>query len=167
MEAMSLIEQFGTSRLSAVVMVDGTLFRPNDASATEQLQKQVRAMLVDRKKYVAEQVPGMFRRQHANDLYDRIGGANLKTPTPIAITLQADSLGRDSRQALKHLNRPALFIDRSGAGADALAAIVSKEVPSARTEVMSDVGHALFLDDPERFNEILESFVRGLVQKVR
>lgn len=166
METMSLIEQFGTSRLRALVMVDGTLVRPNDSAASAQFEKQVRAMLIDRKKYVAEQVPGMFRRPHAKDLYDRIGRANLKTPTPIAITLQADSLGRDSRQALKYLDKPALFINRSGAGADAIAAIVRKEVPAARLEIMNEVGHALFLDDVERFNAIVGSFVQGLVQQV-
>jgi hypothetical protein len=62
-------------------------------------------------------------------------------------------------------NRPP-FINRSGAGADAIAAIVMKEVPAARLESMKEVGHALFLDDVERFNAIVGSFVQGLVQQV-
>jgi non-heme chloroperoxidase len=167
METMSLIEQFGTSTLRALVMVDGSLARPFNAAASEQFEKQVRAMLVDRKKFISKQVPDMFRRPHGQDLYDRIGRANLETPTPVAITLQADSLGRDSRQALKRLDKPCLFINRSGPGAEAIAAIIEKEAPAARLEVMNDVGHALFLDDTERFNEIVKDFVQAYAKPLQ
>ncbi|MBL8226877.1 MAG: alpha/beta hydrolase [Bryobacterales bacterium] len=158
-ESLSLVEQFGAASLRALVLVDGTLVRtPNDA-AIRQFQQQAKAMLRDRKKFVSEQVPSMFRRPHGKDLYHRIGEANLKTPTPTAIALQVDSLDRDSRPALKRLDKPVLFINRSGPGADALAAILQKELPAGRLEIMDNVGHAVFLDDPERFNEILSGFL--------
>lgn len=158
-ESLSLIEQFGTSSLRALVLVDGSLVRTPNAAAVSQFQQQTNAMLRDRKKFVSEQVPGMFRRPHGKDLFDRIGEANLKTPTPIAIALQADNLDRDSRPALKRLDKPVLFINRSGPGADALAEILRKELPAGRLEIMDNVGHAVFLDDPERFNEILKGFL--------
>lgn len=123
-------------------------------------------MLRDRKKFVAEQVPGMFRRPHGQELYDRIGAANLKTPTSIAVALQADSLGHDSRQALKRLDKPVLFINRSGPGAEAIAGMLQKELPTGRLEVMSNVGHAVFLDDPERFHEIVKGFLETLALPV-
>lgn len=166
-EALSLIEQFGTSSLRALVLVDGTLVRTTDAATINQFQQQVRAMLSDRKKFVSEQVPGMFRRSHGKDLFDRIGAANLKTPTPVAVALQADNLGHDSRQALKRLDKPVLFINRSGPGAEAIAATLQKELPAGRLEVMNNVGHAVFLDDPERFNEIVKRFVEAYAQPVR
>ena len=161
-EALSLVEQFGTSSIRALVMVDGTLVRTTDTAAVEQFQQQTRAMLADRKAFVAQQVPGMFRRQHGKELYDRIGSANLKTPTPVAITLQADSMGRDSRPAVRRVDKPSLFVNRSGPGADAIAAILRKDLPSAQVAVMPDVGHAVFLDDPRRFNELLTNFLGTL-----
>jgi len=164
-ESLSLIEQFGTSSLRALVLVDGTLVRTPDAAAVRQFQQQASAMLRDRKKFVSEQVPGMFKRPHGKDLYHRIGEANLKTPTPVAIALQADNLDRDSRPALKRLDKPVLFINRSGSGADALAAILRTELPAGRLEIMDNVGHAVFLDDPERFNEILRGFLETVVDR--
>jgi microsomal epoxide hydrolase len=104
----------------------------------------------------------MFQRPHGKDLFDRIGAANLKTPTPIAIALQADNLDRDSRPVLKRLDKPVLFINRSGPAADALAAILRQELPAGRLEIMDNVGHAVFLDDPERFNEIVKGFLEGI-----
>ncbi len=166
-ESLSLIEQFGTSSLRALVLVNGTLFKTTDATAINQFQQQVHAMLSDRKKFVSEQVPGMFQRSHGKDLFDKIGAANLKTPTPVAIALQADNLGRDSRQALKRLDKPVLFINRSGPGADPIAATLRKELPAGLLEVMNNVGHAVFLDNPERFNEIVKRFVETYAQPVR
>lgn len=161
-ESLSLVEQFGTSLLRALVLVDGTLVRTPSAAAIRQFQQQASAMLRDRKKFVSEQVPGMFQRPHGKDLFARIGAANLKTPTPIAVALQADNLDRDSRPALKRLDRPVLFINRSGPGADALAAILRQQLPSSRLEIMENVGHAVFLDDPGRFNEILTGFLEAI-----
>ena len=161
-ESMSLVEQFGTTGIRAMVLVDGTLVREITPENTRRFHAEIRAILADRKKYTSEQVPGMFSKPHSQDLYDRIGKANLKTPTSIAVALQADSLERDCRPALKKLDKPAMFVNRAGPGAVALAAIVSKELPSARLEVMEDVGHALFLDDTDRFNAILEDFMRSI-----
>jgi pimeloyl-ACP methyl ester carboxylesterase len=64
---------------------------------------------------------------------------------------------------LKRLDKPALFINRSGPGAEALAAILRKELPASRLEIMDNVGHAVFLDDPERFNEILGGFLKTVI----
>lgn len=161
-ESMSLIEQFGSAKIRAMVLVDGTLVRELTPESARRFHNETRAMLIDRKKYVSKQVPGMFSRPHSQDLYDSIGKANLKTPTSIAVALQADGLERDSRPALKQLDKPAMFVNRSGPAAVALAATVRKELPSARIEVMEGVGHTLFLDDSERFNSILQDFLRSI-----
>ena len=159
-ESMSLVEQFGSTDIRAMVLVDGTLVRELTPESARRFHAEAREMLIDRKKYVSKQVPTMFSKPHSQDLYDSIGKANLKTPTSIAVALQADGLERDCRPALKKLDRPLMFVNRSGPGAVALAATVSKELPSARLEVMEGVGHALFLDDTERFNSMLQDFLR-------
>lgn len=162
LESMSLVEQFGTTSLAAIVLVDGTLVRDITPENARRFNEAARAMLANRKRYVSEQVPGMFQKPHPQDVYDRIAEANLKTPTPIAIALQADSLVLDSRPALRKIDRPTMFVNRAGPGAVALASIVRNELPSARLEVMEGVGHALFLDDIERFNAILGDFMRTI-----
>ena len=161
-ESMSLVEQFGSTDIRAMVLVDGTVVRELTPESARRFHTEAREMLMDRKRYVSKQVPAMFSRPHSQDLYDSIGKANLKTPTSVAVALQADGLERDCRPALKKLERPAMFVNRSGPGAVALAATVSKELPSARLEVMEGVGHALFLDDTERFNFLLQDFLRSI-----
>jgi len=41
---------------------------------------------------------------------------------------------------------------------------MQKRIRGAHLEVMKNVGHALFVDDPERFNSLLENFISGLAR---
>jgi len=36
---------------------------------------------------------------------------------------------------------------------------MQKRIRGSRLKVMENVGHALFVDDPERFNSLLENFI--------
>jgi non-heme chloroperoxidase len=58
-------------------------------------------------------------------------------------------------------NRPVLFAyqPESQPSADFLKAQLGDDV---RLERFDGDGHALFVDDPEKFNRVLEEFVRGL-----
>jgi non-heme chloroperoxidase len=87
--------------------------------------------------------------------------ANLKTPTAVAVALEADFVQFDCRTALKKLNRPVLFASQ-GDTPTAQAKVVLAEVPTARIETFPGSGHGLFLDDPERFNAVLTSFIGSL-----
>ena len=88
--------------------------------------------------------------------------ASLKTPTSAAVTLQTNALSFDYRPVLGKLQRPALLVYRADPSNDALSKTVRERLPSAQIEFMDGVGHALFLDDAERFNRIMEGFVKAL-----
>ena len=86
---------------------------------------------------------------------------HLKTPTAVAVALQADAIQFDYRGALRKLNRPIMFAAQ-GDAPSAQAKFVLAEVPAARVETFPGSGHALFLDDPERFNAALADFIASL-----
>jgi pimeloyl-ACP methyl ester carboxylesterase len=39
---------------------------------------------------------------------------------------------------------------------------MQKTIPGAKLEFFDDAGHALFVDDPERFNALLDQFLSTL-----
>ena len=39
---------------------------------------------------------------------------------------------------------------------------MQKRIRGARLEIMENAGHALIVDEPERFNSLLENFISGL-----
>ena len=79
----------------------------------------------------------------------------------MAVVLLADAIQCDYRAGLRKLNRPLVFATQ-GDGPTAQAKLVLAEVPTARVEAFPGSGHALFLDDPERFNRVLADFIGSL-----
>lgn len=164
-ETLTMVDQSGTESLLAIVLVDGPLTSELTADRAAIFHDRTRAMLMDRNKYTREQVPSMFRKPHADDLYRKIVEANLKTPTPTAIALQADGVRYDSRPLLKKVDKPVLFVNASTSNDDYQARTIGSELPAAKIEFMKGVGHALFLDDENGFNSILEAFLRTVAGK--
>ena len=63
----------------------------------------------------------------------------------------------DWRKILPGIDRPLLFVATDPQRKQAEG--VSGDVPSARVEVFERSGHALFVDEPDRFNRLLEDFL--------
>jgi len=74
----------------------------------------------------------------------------------------ADTFGVNRMPALKKINCPTLSIASArSAGLTQLQA-QAKQVSHARFEKIEDAAHAVFLDQPDRFAELLQSFVGTL-----
>jgi non-heme chloroperoxidase len=160
-ETLSYVEQFGPEALRAVVLVDGPVMRTPAADALANMFADAKALQEDRRGYTEKQAPGMFRRPHSAEFYRRIVDANLKTPTAVAVALQADAIQFDYRGGLRKLNRPVMFA-LAGDTPTERTKVVLAELPPTRVEMFPGSGHALFLDDPERFNAVLADFLRLL-----
>lgn len=63
----------------------------------------------------------------------------------------------DRTAAIRRLCLPLMIVAADGPGADRMQAFAAS-LPAGRFERIADAGHALFLDRPEAFNTLLESF---------
>jgi microsomal epoxide hydrolase len=163
-EVLSLVDQFGTADLRALVLVDGPVTINPDAQARGQdllrALQDVHQMQLNRADYVSRQARTMFNKPHTEEFYQRVIAANLKTPTDVAAILWMNQRVRDYRPVLQRIDRPVLFFSQDEPGRLVHAEIVKQEIPAARTEVFSDSGHALFMDEPARFNAVMDDFLR-------
>jgi microsomal epoxide hydrolase len=160
-ETLSYVDQFGSEAVRGVVLVDGAVVRTPGPQALANLAAEAKDLQQDRRGYTEKSARRMFRRPHPEEFYQRIIRANLKTPTAVAVALQADAIQFDYRAALKRLNRQVLFASQ-GDAPTAQAKVVLTELPAARIEMFPGSGHALFLDDPERFNKVMTDFIDSL-----
>ena len=112
----------------------------------------------DRKGVTDRFVRGMYKRPQPEDYLQRVMAASLRVPTNTAVTLGASfaAVG-DWRKILPDIDRPLLFVVTEPQRKQAEG--VSADVPSARVEVFEQAGHALFVDEPDRFNRLLEDFL--------
>ena len=159
LQMLASVEQFGTGWLSAVVLVDEVLgYPPNAWINPRRLGKRRLELQSDRKGVTDRFVRGMYKRPQPEEYLQRIMAASLRTPTNTAVTLGASfaAVG-DWRKILPGIDRPLLFVVTEPQRNQAEG--VSADLPAARVEVFERAGHALFVDEPDRFNRLLENFL--------
>lgn len=118
-----------------------------------------KSMQVDRKDFARKFVRGMYRKPQSEEYLNRITAASLKAPTNTAVTLLGNVLASsDMRPVLTKIDRPVLYTVT--APLKAQGEMLRQKVPAARVEVFEEAGHALFVDDAERFNRVVEEWLR-------
>jgi microsomal epoxide hydrolase len=63
---------------------------------------------------------------------------------------------------VKKINCPTLIIASAKSDELARQQAIAAEIRGARFEKVEDAAHAVFLDQPDRFNELVKSFVAKL-----
>src|SRR5437667_10255850 len=76
--------------------------------------------------------------------------------------LVADLFGVNRTAALKKIDCPTLIIASAKSDELARQQAGASQIWHARFEKIEDAAHAVFLDQPERFDELLEKFVKDL-----
>jgi len=88
--------------------------------------------------------------------------ASLRTPTNTAIALLANMFWQgDCRGMLAKVDRPVLYTIAAPA-LKMQAELLKQHVAAARVEVFEGAGHALFVDEADRFNRVLDQFLADL-----
>jgi microsomal epoxide hydrolase len=104
-------------------------------------------------------VHGLFQHPQDPAWLDRLSRASLSLPEAAARALRAYPLPRTYwKEAVYATERPVLYVVRPrwAAQADNLA----RNRPGTETAIFTTAGHALFVDEPTRFNALLEDFIR-------
>lgn len=167
LELLTYADEFGTDRLRALVLVDMSIGVDEGPDEPHPLQAVwstwISGSQLNRRQWTREWVRSMFRSEQTEEYLDDITERVLRTPTNTRVTLLANSMlmeERDLRPALEALDRPVLYVVTE-ALADH-AEDVRRRKPDLRLEVFEDAGHALFVDEPDRFNRVLDDFMAAL-----
>ena len=163
-EVLVYANQFGTTRLRSVVLVDGFVaLDPKDAQVQAAFAGMLKQAQLDRPKWTEAFVRNMYKKPQSEDYVRTMIRASLRTPTNSAVTLMQNmaTMG-DLSPTLAKLDKPVLFVYEPQLAAT--AQIVKTKLPSARVENFEDAGHALFVDDADRFNKLVDEFVSAAVR---
>jgi len=158
-EVLTYLAESGTSRVAAAALVEGNLWP--QGSMTAQLDS-IRRMQADRATFTREFVRGMYVQPQPETYFEKVTAMSLRTPTSAAAMLMlsnAHGPDTDMRTILGTIDLPLLYVgvpSKQPQG-DALKALV----PAARIEYLDGAGHALFVDAADRFNVLLENFIRS------
>ena len=157
---------FGGSGVLGYVLVDAPVGAGAAASVSRPDElKQTLERLAIYQRYPKEYLRGMMnaiiRSPQARERIDEYVAIGLRTPPDLGVSmLVMDFVAVDRRPALAKFNRPSLVIAAAESGEINAQREMAAQIKGARFETIRDAGHAVFLDQPDRFHELLADFVQ-------
>lgn len=164
-EALEYTRQAGTERVSGLVLVDHPISA--DWSTSPAFKSRYAEVQTNREEWMRMFVRAIFATPQPEPYLDAITAAALSTPANATAIMIGNLILMDTGDltpAVAILDKPALFVWRDGRPAEWKEAVLRYK-PDAEIVVVADAGHALFVDQPERFNEAVEDFIRRIVNR--
>jgi len=161
-EELKYAEQFGTDNLAGLVLVDGYVWDKLNPQLFVGLSGWMNQLQQDRKKQADGFVRMMYKKPQPEEYLQRVMQASMSVPDSTAALLIYNMIAvQDFSAAFNKVKVPVLFAYQASSqpAADLLK---SKLGDNVRLERFDDAGHALFVDDPEKFNRTVETFVQAL-----
>ncbi len=161
-EVVAYVDQFGTADLAGIVLVDGFTGGDFDAQTTAMILNFAGMFLKDRVKFADAFVRSMYKKPQAEAYLQRVIAASNQTPTSAGAALFLGMITTDTRAALGKIDKPTLITIAAGSPWDAGYTDMQKRIPGARLEKFDGAGHALFVDVADKFNALLDEFLKPL-----
>ena len=161
-ELVKYVEQFGTDNTAGLVLVDGFLTDHSSPEMFVALSGWMNQLQLDRQKQADGFVRTMYKKPQSDDYLNRVIDASAQVPADTAVVLIYNMIAvKDFSPGLARMNRPVLFTyqPETQQTADFLKAKLGDKL---RLERFDGDGHALFVDDPQKFNHVLGEFLQSL-----
>ncbi len=146
-----------------LVFVDGGVSGRRDDYPFGMTMEQARSLILSiqdsRAKFTDQFVKSMFKVAQPALLTAEISQAAMKVPAGAAVSLLMDLFTGDRRPLLARVRVPTLIV--MSQEQRLLGEYLQSRIAGSRLEVVEGAGHALFLDKPQTFNQLLEQFLLG------
>jgi non-heme chloroperoxidase len=168
-ESLTYVDLFGPGSVGGLVLVDGFIWEKPDPQMGRGMAQWMHGFQRERRKSAEAFIRSMYKKPQSEDYFRRVTEASLATPTNTAVVLVENLMDREDwtpvLAKLAEAKTPvlAVFAPQFGSQQTSSADLLRAKVPSSTVLIFEDAGHALFVDDAERFNSALESFL-GEVQ---
>jgi microsomal epoxide hydrolase len=162
------VVRYGAKDLAGLVLVDaaisdganGMAARPQE---TAEQFKMFAVYQAHQQEYLGGMMHAIISKPQSADAMNGLISTGMKTPSDVGVgMLVADMFGVNRTPALKKIECPTLIIASAKSFELARLQAAVNQIPHARFEKVDDAAHAVFLDQPDRFDELLKSFLANL-----
>ena len=167
-DVAAYVEQFGTHSIAGIVLVDSP-FSSGPAEFklhpefTEQLFELMAIYSAHAKEYYAGMIKSIIKHEISPEQLHQLTTNSEKMSTTSGLAmLVTDLFTVDRRPALKKMAKPTLIIASAESKELESQREMQRSIPNAQLEVVSEAGHAVFVDQPEKFNHLLDMFLEKL-----
>lgn len=161
-ELLEYIEEFGDEDISGLVLVDELISEKPSPEVLLAISEEMNQLQQYRQRETDRFVRSMFRKPHGEDYLKRVIQASIQVPVDTAVVLIYNvAVVKNFASGFAKINRPVLFVYEPDTqqSADFLKSKLGDDI---RLERFDGDGHALFVDEPERFDQVLEEFLQSL-----
>ena len=160
LDTLAFLHEFGDSQIASLVLVDNSIGENPPPEPPKHPTKP--GPKLPREVMMHNFVNGMFAHPQPVPFIDRLTATALRLPLAAANALLAYPVPRTYwKEAVYSTNKPVLYLVRPKF--EGQAGNLGANHPAAEAVVWRDVGHALFVDAPDRFNALVEDFLRRRV----
>ena len=159
-ELIKYAEQFGSDNVAGFVLVDGFVTDKVSSEVFAGMAGWMNFLQQDRQKQADGFVRQMFKKAQPEDYLKRLIDAAQLVPADTAVVLIYNMIAiKDFSPGLARMNRVIFaYQPDSQASADYLKSKLGERV---RIERFEGDGHALFVDEPEKFDRVVEGFLQS------
>jgi microsomal epoxide hydrolase len=167
-DVAAYVEQFGTDSIAGFVLVDSA-FSSGPAEIrlhpefSERLFELMAIYSAHPKEYYAGLVKSITKHEISPEQLHQLTTNSEKMSTTSGLAmLVTDLFTVDRRAVLKKLSKPTLIIASAESKELESQREMQRSIPNAQFEVVSEAGHAVFIDQPKKFNHLLDMFLEKL-----
>jgi microsomal epoxide hydrolase len=160
-ETLAYVDQFGTGDFAGLVLVD------NDAGGrgmgdADQDFGMLKGILEDRQNAADGFIRKInFHKPQPEDYLQKLIQASLRVPTNTAVALLVGYFVSDYSGVLPKIDKPTVICAAKSPYMKTIVDMQSK-IKGSQLEVFEGDGHALFVDDPDKFNALVEDLLLEL-----
>jgi len=164
-DVAAYIDEFGVADVKGVVLVDSTISKgaadiPNRLDFTVQQLKLLPLLATAPRDFTSGMMHAIISRPLPAAAFDAIVDQGMKTPPAISqAMLIADMFGVDRTGAIAKFKVPTLVLASSRSAELEAQKALAKALPDGRIEVVANASHAVFVDQPERFDALVKAFL--------
>lgn len=159
LEVLNYVHEDGGKSVDALVLVDSSVGEeppPPPGSFTDSLR-------ADRESTIASFVRAIFKHERPPIEHKRLFDDALRLPLAASIELLSYPPPREHwRDVARAFPKPLLYAVTPQFAEQ--AANLQRNRPGTLVEVFAEAGHALFVDEPQRFNALIDRFVQSLTE---
>lgn len=167
-DVAAYVQQFGSDSVAGVVFVDSPVsVGPAEIEQHKAFSKIILSGIAvyaeHPEQYSRGMVESLFKQPHPEVDMNRLVESTLKTPTDTGIAmLVTDIFGADRTAALAKLDKPTLVIASADSPLFDLQKMMADRIPRASFVVIQGAGHAVFVDQPAKFDDALRTFLKSV-----
>ena len=157
-ESLQYVHMFGADRLAGMVLVDSSVGEePAPAPGGTFLQ----ALRDDRDGTLDGFVRAIFKSPRSDAQVSQLVAGAKRISVEQSIALLSYPFPRTHWKEIAHAFKPPLLYLVTPQFEEQ-AANLQKNRPGTEVEIFKDAGHTLFVDEPERFNDLIRRFAKSL-----